>query len=58
MAPDHRLFEVLLRHRIPFVVIGGHAVNVHGHLRATEDTDVLWLRSPECVSHHWHGSAA
>lgn len=47
MAPDNRLFEVLLRHRIPFVVIGGHAVNVHGHLRATEDTDILWLRSSE-----------
>lgn len=45
MAPDFRLFEVLARHGVPFVVIGGHAVNVHGYIRATEDTDVLWARS-------------
>jgi hypothetical protein len=47
MAPDLQVLEVLTRHGIPFVVIGGHAVNFHGSLRATEDTDVLWLRSPE-----------
>lgn len=47
MAPDLRVLEVLTRHGVPFVVIGGHAVNFHGSLRATEDTDVLWIRSPE-----------
>jgi hypothetical protein len=47
MAPDLRVLEVLTRHAVPFVVIGGHAVNVHGSLRNTEDTDVIWLRSPE-----------
>lgn len=47
MAPDPRLFEVLARHQVPFVVAGGHAVNVHGYVRATEDTDVLWVRSPD-----------
>jgi len=47
MAPDLRLIEVLTRHHVPFVVIGGHAVNVHGSLRATEDTDILWIRSPD-----------
>jgi hypothetical protein len=46
MAPDFRVFDVLCRHRVPFVVIGGHAVNFHGSIRATEDTDVVWLRSP------------
>lgn len=45
MAPDFRLLEVLARHGVPFVVVGGHAVNVHGYIRATEDTDVLWARS-------------
>lgn len=45
MAPDFRLFEVLGCHHVPFVVIGGHAVNVHGYVRATEDTDVLWVRN-------------
>jgi hypothetical protein len=47
MAPDIRLIEVLTRHGVPFVVVGGHAVNFHGSLRATEDTDVLWIRSPD-----------
>jgi hypothetical protein len=31
--------------------IGGHAANVHGSLRATENTDVLWIRSPEREAH-------
>lgn len=47
MAPDFRLFEVLTRHGVPFLVIGGHAVSFHGYVRATEDTDVLWVRSPD-----------
>ena len=51
MAPDLRAVEILRRHGVPFVVIGGHAVNVHGSLRATEDTDVLWIRSPESEIH-------
>jgi hypothetical protein len=46
MVPDFRLFDALNRHAVPFVVIGGHAVNVHGYARATEDTDLLWVRSP------------
>jgi hypothetical protein len=47
MAPDFRVFEVLTRHGVPFLVIGGHAVSFHGYVRATEDTDILWMRSPE-----------
>ena len=46
MAPDLRLLEVLARPGVRFVVIGGHAVNFHGSIRATEDTDILWIRSP------------
>lgn len=45
MAPDARLLDVLTRHGVPFVVIGGHAVNFHGSIRGTEDTDLLWIRS-------------
>lgn len=45
MVPDLRLFEVLTRHGVPYVVVGGHAVNVHGYVRTTEDTDALWIRS-------------
>jgi len=51
MAPDLRVFDVLTRHGVPFVVIGGHAVNVHGSLRTTEDTDVIWLRSHDAEVH-------
>ncbi|MEX0671170.1 MAG: hypothetical protein WD060_12005, partial [Pirellulales bacterium] len=46
MSPDLHLFDVMSRHAVPFVVIGGHAVNVHGYVRATEDTDMLWIRTP------------
>ena len=51
MAPDMRLLEVLVRHRVPCVVVGGHAVNVHGYIRATEDTDVLWVRNRDTEEH-------
>jgi hypothetical protein len=51
MAPDLRVLDVLTRHGVPFVVIGGHAVNVHGSLRTTEDTDVIWMRSREAEAH-------
>jgi hypothetical protein len=44
--PFH-LLDVLTRHDIPFVVIGGHAVTYHGFVRATEDTDVIFRRTPE-----------
>lgn len=47
MAPDRRLLDVLVAHGVPFVVIGAHAVTVHGYVRATEDTDVVWLRTRE-----------
>src|SRR4051794_19802297 len=47
MADEQELFELLLRHGVPFVVIGGHAVNFHGYIRTTEDVDVVWVRSPE-----------
>lgn len=40
------VFQILQRHGVPFVVIGGHAVIVHGFVRATEDYDVVFLRTP------------
>ena len=42
--------QFLLRLReagLEYVVIGGHAVYLHGYQRDTEDLDVLWLRTPE-----------
>ena len=40
-------FQILHRHGVPFVVIGGHAVIVHGFVRATEDYDLVFLRTPD-----------
>ena len=51
MAPDRGLLTILARYGVPFVIIGGHAVNYHGHLRATEDTDILWLPAHTGPSH-------
>ena len=45
-----QLIDVLSRHDVPFVIIGGHAVTFHGYVRATEDTDIVFRRSPESES--------
>jgi hypothetical protein len=47
MGNEEKIFDVLRHHGVPFVVIGGLAVNVHGFGRATEDTDIVWIRSPQ-----------
>jgi len=46
MGDGREILEALRRHGVPFVIIGAHAVNFHGYGRATEDTDVVWVRSP------------
>ena len=46
MTSDLGIFEVLRRHGVPFVIVGGHAVFLHGYQRATEDADAVWVRSP------------
>lgn len=47
MPDDQLILDALRRHGVPFVVIGGHAVNYHGYGRTTEDADVVWVRTPE-----------
>ena len=47
MHQHSRIVDHLLRHQVPLVVIGGHAVNVHGFARATEDVDVIFHRTDE-----------
>ncbi len=42
---DDSIFETFRRHGVPFVIIGGHAVNYHGRIRNTEDADIVWRRS-------------
>jgi hypothetical protein len=39
------VFQLLARAGVPFVIIGGHAVNFHGYVRTTEDTDIIFERS-------------
>ena len=50
MRDDFQIFTTLARHGVPFVIIGGHAVTHHGHIRLTEDADVVWVRSPATES--------
>ena len=40
------VFQLLARAGVPFVIIGGHAVNFHGYVRTTEDADLIFERSP------------
>jgi predicted nucleotidyltransferase len=48
MTPDPReLLVVLARHDVDFVVIGGVAVQAHGHLRTTRDVDIIAAPAPE-----------
>ena len=47
MGAEVAIFEALARHGVPFVIVGGHAVYVHGHQRQTEDVDIVWRRSAE-----------
>lgn len=37
--------DILDKHKVPTVVIGGHAVIVHGHIRATQDIDIVFART-------------
>ena len=46
LPPDWSEFLSLLsRHRVKFLLIGGHALAVHGHPRATLDLDVFVERA-------------
>jgi hypothetical protein len=47
MVGNAEIFVTLRRHAVPFVVIGGHAVNYHGYQRTTEDVDVVWRRTED-----------
>lgn len=41
LSDPQRIFEVLARHGVDYVVIGGVAVIAHGHIRATADVDFV-----------------
>jgi hypothetical protein len=46
-----RIFAVLDAHRVEYVVIGGLAVQVHGHVRMTNDVDLIPSPTPENLEH-------
>jgi hypothetical protein len=47
MAPGNPLLVLdhLCKYDVPLVVIGGYAVTFHGYVRATEDVDIVFVRS-------------
>ena len=61
-----QLIDILLKHDVPIVIIGGHAVTYHGYVRATEDIDVIFLRTADSeqallaalteIHAHWIGN--
>jgi predicted nucleotidyltransferase len=38
---QHELLERLVREQVRFVLVGGHAVGAWGHIRATDDVDLV-----------------
>jgi len=45
--PQYEFIASLLTHGVEFCLVGGHAVQVHGYGRQTEDIDLVWRRSDE-----------
>src|SRR6266498_439834 len=45
-----RVLEVLARHRVQYLVIGGVAVQVHGHRRTTKDLDLVPSPEPDNIA--------
>lgn len=39
------ILKTLDRHKVPYLLTGGQAVNAHGFTRETEDVDIVWRRS-------------
>jgi hypothetical protein len=50
LSPDFHDFIVLLNeHKVECVLVGGHALSVHGVIRATGAIDFLYRRTPKNV---------
>ncbi len=47
LSPDFREFvELLIQHKVRYLITGGYAVGVYGHPRYTGDIDI-WVESTE-----------
>lgn len=51
LTPGFREFLSLLNeHRVEYLVVGGYAVGLHGHVRYTKDID-LWIDASDSNAH-------
>lgn len=41
------VFDLLKRHKVPYVVVGGMAVLLHGHVRPVLDLDIVIASTPD-----------
>lgn len=58
MNPDWRdVMDVLKRHGVRFLVVGAHAVAVHGVPRGTQDLDIWLARDAENAARVWRALA-
>jgi hypothetical protein len=55
---DRRLLDLLEHHGVPFCVIGGVALAVHGHARYTADVDLLTMDRRVLDPAFWAGAGA
>ncbi|MFM2385999.1 MAG: hypothetical protein RL660_756 [Bacteroidota bacterium] len=47
LTPDFKEFvELLVKHRVEYLIVGGYAVGIHGHPRFTGALDI-WLKPSE-----------
>lgn len=49
LNPFEKLLVELVQHNVQFMTVGGLACVMHGHLRATEDVDILVKNTPDNI---------
>lgn len=57
-----RILAMLAAHDVDYVIVGGLAVQAHGHVRTTIDIDVSMRPAhrptTSCASAHWRSTSA
>lgn len=51
MTDFPRLLNLLAKHEVEFIIIGGVAAVVHGSSRLTQDLDIVYERTPQNIEH-------
>lgn len=52
------LLQLLTKHEVEFIIIGGAAAVIHGSARLTQDLDVVYRRSPQNIHRLVHALEA